>query len=259
MNAIRKKKVYRGRLSYLVPDDSNNKPHAMAVDRDLLDAPETDCDVVNDESISSDVSPEDVSPHTVAKNKPVDSKSSSVQSCATEEDQTSVDDCHRISQDVAGCSGGGESKIDYLTVQQSIHSEFPQPPTNLLMPLSSPVPETWISMEGDYLNISMLTIPFLSRTSIGDSSLEIGSGKIRIVWIDGAATRFETLKVFANSETGRHVEMDQVKVIDAVAFRIEPTTPDGIMTVDGEQISYGPIQGQVHPHMCSVMSRKRKK
>jgi len=154
-------------------------------------------------------------------------------------------------------SKGAEFKTGYSNLQQTIDSEFPQPLTNLLVPLDSPVPETWVTVEDDYININFLTVPCLSRTFFGDPNVKLGSGKMHIVTIAGTSTRRDVLQIVKKSEKGTQIEMDQIKVVEALAFRLEPLT-DGILVVDGEQVSYGPIQGQVHPRLFSVMSRKRK-
>ena len=132
------------------------------------------------------------------------------------------------------------------------------PPTDLLVPLEQPLPDTWVTNEADYLGIIPIMITHLSRSSFGDANFEIGSGKIRLMWIDGSISRSGALKLFSGTDTGKHVDMAEVKVIDVRAFRIDPITPNGTITVDGEKVRYGPIQAQIHPHMATVMSRKRR-
>ena len=243
LNAVRKKRVYRGRLSYLMPENSHQEPQPMVVSSLLLNASEqqgADSSAGGLESLKSDGE---------ANEQSISSGDSAGANVATNEDEALDATCSRK---------GNEFKTDYSNLQQHIHSEFPQPLTNLLVPLSSPVPETWVTAEDDFLNINFMTIPFLSREFMGDPNVKMGAGKIHIVIIVGTATRRDAINVVRKSGTGKHVELDQVKVVEAQAFRIEPITPGGIMAVDGEQVSYGPMQGQVHPRLFNVMSRKRK-
>ena len=131
------------------------------------------------------------------------------------------------------------------------------PPTDLLVPLRDPLPDNWITIDADYLGVIPLMITHLARAKFGDANFQLGSGKIRLMWIDGSITKLGALKMFKNIDTGKHVQMEEVNLIDVKAFRIEPETPNGMMTVDGERMSYGPMQAQIHPHMVCVMSRKR--
>ena len=257
MNAIRRKRVYRGRLSYLVPGHSNTEPEAVTVVHDPINSPEsTGSGSVTHESDTTYLTCDETERDTDAslgdsshaERPSLDSQSQSrksYQTC-TDNSPTDVNFPSDIAEPKTTCASKQDSK-----------SAFSKPLADLLVPLSSPLPETWVSKEDDFLNICFATIPCLSRTAFSDPHFQVGSGKIRLIWIDGAATRLETLKVFTSSETGKHIELEQVKLIDAKAFRIEPIT-SGIMTIDGEVVSSGPIQGQIHPHMGYMMSRKRK-
>ena len=56
----------------------------------------------------------------------------------------------------------------------------------------------------------------------------------------------------------------QVEFIKAHAYRLEPelstdteTPPDGIFSLDGEVIEYGPVQAAVLPTAANVMSTSR--
>ena len=133
------------------------------------------------------------------------------------------------------------------------------PQTDLLVPLDQPVPGTWITKEDDYLTINPLLIPHLSSDFFGDPDVVMGSGAIRLTWVDGRTTRKGALSMMTAAESGRHVEMPEVFRIDVKAFRLEPApSPPGVLTVDGERVKYGPIQAQVHPRLARIMSRKRK-
>lgn len=132
------------------------------------------------------------------------------------------------------------------------------PVLDLLVPLDQSVPDSWVTMEADFLSFSNLMIPLISRTFFGDPNLKIGSGKLRLVWIDGAITRGRVLRLMNTMETGTHLQMEEMSRIDVKAFRLEPLSPPGIMTVDGERMPYGPMQCQIHPNMACTFSRRRK-
>lgn len=132
------------------------------------------------------------------------------------------------------------------------------PPTDLLVPLDKPLPDTWTTKEDDYLSVTPLMVPYMSSDFFGDRELAIGTGNIHLMWVDGNITRRRVLSMVTSAETGKHTELDEVYRIDVKAFRLEPLSPPGIMTVDGETVHYGTMQAQVHPQLARVMSRRRK-
>lgn len=133
------------------------------------------------------------------------------------------------------------------------------PPTNLLPPLSEPVPDTWETKEDNFIALSSLMVPLMSSDFYGDRGLPIGSGNLRLLWVDGNnITRKDVYDVITSCESGTHTELEKVYMIDVKAFRLEPLTENGIMTVDGEVTSYGTMQAQVHPRLGRIMSRRRK-
>ncbi len=80
--------------------------------------------------------------------------------------------------------------------------------------------------------------------------------------------------MLTNFETGRHVDLPGVELIPVKAFRLEPKvekreeedgsndagkkrkekSAGGFMTVDGEQVEYGPIQAEVLPSFVRIVA-----
>lgn len=134
-----------------------------------------------------------------------------------------------------------------------------KPPTDLLpRRLSDPVPSNWITIEGEFIYITAIMVSHVSRGTMGDPNLRMGSGKMTLVYTMSSMSRLTLLEVLAGSEKGKHMEMDEVNVVSARAFRLEPITEPGMLTVDGEVIEYVPIQVQVHRQLARGMCRKRK-
>ena len=52
--------------------------------------------------------------------------------------------------------------------------------------------------------------------------------------------------------------MQGVGFVDCKVFRLVPVTPEGLLTVDGEEVHYGPMQAEVHAHLGRVMCRRRR-
>lgn len=129
------------------------------------------------------------------------------------------------------------------------------PAADLLVPLTEELPNTWVTIEGEFFGILGIMIPFLSRNFAADRSFPIGMGNMRLLWLDGTTTRLDAFSLFKSTDLSKGEKMN---VIDVKAFRIVPETRPGIMTIDGEEMHYGPIQGQIHPKLARVLSRKRR-
>ena len=130
------------------------------------------------------------------------------------------------------------------------------PTPHLLPEISEAVPDNWKVIEGDFLTVSPIMIPHLSSNFFGDPKMSIGTGKIRIVYVK-SMSRFGMLSLLTKAEKGTHLERPEVQVIDVKAFRLEPRTEEGVLTVDGEVVKYGLMQAQVHQHLARVYCCKR--
>ena len=157
------------------------------------------------------------------------------------------------------------------TSEASTHSDSQHPPqgneqlikqygpkADLLPPLSEPVPMNWVTLEQEFMAVTILMISHMAHNFIGDPEVSIGTGKLHVVICDGQISRLGMFGMLTKAETGQHVEMEGVTRIDMRAFRLEPYTAPGMLTIDGEEMYYGPIQVQIHPALARVMCRKRR-
>ena len=132
------------------------------------------------------------------------------------------------------------------------------------MPLTEPVPDTWVTKEGNFHLVSAVLMPMLSVPEfriMADPCFPLEVGSMRLTWTCESFSRSAATKMIIGVGIPRiagtvHSSFTRVNV---KAFRLEPETAPGNMTVDGEQVPYGPIQGQVHQGLLHVMSRRRKK
>jgi hypothetical protein len=87
-----------------------------------------------------------------------------------------------------------------------------------------------------------------------------------ITFINGAATRFDLLKIFIEGGTGNFLLHSCMEWAKVKAFRLEPfTSPyspaktsnfspdDGALMVDGEKVDYGNIQGEIVPTFANIL------
>jgi len=136
-------------------------------------------------------------------------------------------------------------------------TDLPGPPrADLLVPLEEKLPDTWRTLpDEDFLSLFLLMVPLLTSSIFGYPDFQIRCGKIGLMYVKGSASRWSSMRVAMNSVSGSYVQTEEVRLIDARAFRIEPMN-GGIMTVDRERLT-GPMQVQLLPHVALIMTRKR--
>uniref|UniRef100_T1H2Z1 Uncharacterized protein n=1 Tax=Megaselia scalaris TaxID=36166 RepID=T1H2Z1_MEGSC len=108
----------------------------------------------------------------------------------------------------------------------------------------------------DYVMVHATYQTHLSSDVFFVPSSKLSDGIIWLVIIKAGVTRPALLNFMMGLSSGTHLpdkEHNFFKVIPVTAFRIEPTGSDGILTVDGERVDYGPIQGEVCPSLAKVM------
>lgn len=218
LSSIAKKKVYRGRLSYLAAEGDDKEPESVP-----YEAPTREEDSSSTNSEKSD------------SESPSLGRSAAAVNNVPSEDNDCTD-----------------------SVPASSPPPTVPPKADLLVPLDQPLPPTWTTKEDDFLAFNPAMISHLSSENFIDRNFSMGTGKFRLLWMDGSTTRANALNIMASSGSGNHVNLPKVFTKDVRAFRLEPLSPPGMLTVDGEKMPYGPMQAQVHPRLARLMSRKRK-
>ena len=69
-------------------------------------------------------------------------------------------------------------------------------------------------------------------------------------------TRLQLSKILTEFESGKHLESPGVETVAVTAFKLEPITPNGHLTLDGELIEYGPIEAEVLQGCARLMNKK---
>ena len=169
------------------------------------------------------------------------------------------DELVAIKQSDATTTGDADNSARHVESSKNA-STTNGPPTPLISNgLSDPVPGNWVVMDDDFININVSTVPFMGHDFFATKRAHVGCGTIYIIYTEAAGTRRTDLfKMMDKIPKGIHTEMNMVHLIEAKAFRIEPTDGQGIVTLDGEVIPYGPLQAQIHPQMGRVLGRRTK-
>ncbi|XP_055689294.1 sphingosine kinase 2 [Lutzomyia longipalpis] len=131
-------------------------------------------------------------------------------------------------------------------------------PASKIPALTTPVPDTWTTIEGDFVMVHAAYQTHLSTDCHFATSAKLNDGIIWLCIIRGGVSRSQLLTFLLGLSSGTHIPTPQnefIKMIPVQAFRIEPTSggPPGCVTVDGERVEYGPIQGEIFRDVANVM------
>ncbi|XP_030897190.1 sphingosine kinase 2 isoform X2 [Leptonychotes weddellii] len=130
------------------------------------------------------------------------------------------------------------------------------PPDHLLPPLGAPLPPGWVTLEGDFVLMLAISPSHLGADLVAAPHARFDDGLVHLCWVRGGISRAALLRLFLAMERGSHFSLGcpQLGYAAARAFRLEPLTPRGVLTVDGEQVEYGPLQAQVHPGLGTLLT-----
>lgn len=114
----------------------------------------------------------------------------------------------------------------------------------MLPPLDTPInPEEkgWVVIEGDFSLVWVVQTSHATATMYSGPGKKMDDGMFQIYVVQGIS-RCELLQLLISFDSGDHINHPKVKTYKAKAYRLEPLTDQGIFTLDGEVIEYGPIQ-----------------
>jgi len=122
-----------------------------------------------------------------------------------------------------------------------------------LPPLSSPVPPDWVTLEDDFVLVIALGISHVGQGVIVAPRSKLADGVINLAMVRAPISRVRLIKLYLAMQDGG--EDPDLEVVRVTGFRLEPLDQqEGSLTVDGELVDYGSVQGQVVPSVARVMS-----
>ncbi|XP_068180867.1 sphingosine kinase 2 isoform X2 [Antennarius striatus] len=130
------------------------------------------------------------------------------------------------------------------------------PKDDLLPPLDQPLPtRDWVTIEGDFVLVLALYQTHLGADLHAAPQAKFDDGLIHLTFVRAGISRATLLRLFFAMERGTHhsVTSPFVSHVTCRAFRLQPLSTRGTLTVDGELVPYGPLQAQVHPSMARLI------
>ncbi|XP_054478160.1 sphingosine kinase 2 [Anoplopoma fimbria] len=130
------------------------------------------------------------------------------------------------------------------------------PRDDLLPPLDQPIPtRDWVTIEGDFVLVLALYQTHLGADLHAAPEARFDDGLIHLTFVRAGISRATLLRLFFAMERGTHhsVSSPYVSHITCKAFRLQPLSTRGTLTVDGELVPYGPLQAQVHQSLARLI------
>ncbi|XP_054460883.1 sphingosine kinase 2-like [Anoplopoma fimbria] len=131
------------------------------------------------------------------------------------------------------------------------------PHDSLLPPLDQPVPSDWVVVEEEEF-VLMLAMyqSHLAEDLFAAPEATSDDGVIHLFYVRAGISRAALLKLFLAMEKGTHMVTNCQHLVHAKvrALRLEPLSPKGIITVDGEVVDYGPVQAEVHRGLARLIT-----
>ncbi|KAL3987333.1 frizzled 5/8 [Sarotherodon galilaeus] len=130
------------------------------------------------------------------------------------------------------------------------------PVDSLLPDLDQPVPETWtVVKEEDFVLVLAIYQSHLAEDLWTVPGAMADDGLIHLFYVTAGISRPALLRLFLAMEKGAHLACGCPHLVyeKVTALRLEPVTPQGMITVDGEVVEYGPVQAQIHPGIARLM------
>lgn len=127
---------------------------------------------------------------------------------------------------------------------------------SLLPGLDQPVPESWtVVREEDFVLVLAIYQSHLAEDLWTVPGAMADDGVIHLFYVTAGISRPALLRLFLAMEKGGHLACGCPHLVyeKVKALRLEPISPQGMITVDGEMVEYGPVQAQIHPGLARLI------
>lgn len=127
---------------------------------------------------------------------------------------------------------------------------------SLLPGLDQPVPDGWtLVKEEDFVLVLAIYQSHLAEDLWTAPGAAADDGVIHLFYVTAGISRPALLRLFLAMEKGAHLACGCPHLVyeKVRALRLEPVSPQGMITVDGEMVEYGPVEAQIHPGLARLV------
>lgn len=130
------------------------------------------------------------------------------------------------------------------------------PLDSLLPGLDQPLPDGWtVVKEEDFVLVLAIYQSHLAEDLWAAPGATADDGVIHLFYVTAGISRPALLRLFLAMEKGAHLACGCPHLVykKVRALRLEPASPQGMITVDGEMVEYGPVEAQIHPGLARLV------
>lgn len=128
-------------------------------------------------------------------------------------------------------------------------------PASRLPSLMSSLPSHWVHEEGEFVMVHIAYQSYIGEELLFAPRSQLSDGVIWMLIIKAGISRAQLFSFLVNVSSGGHadIENEYIRMVPVSAFRIVPEGTAGTLTVDGELVDYGPIQGEIFPNIVNLL------
>lgn len=127
-----------------------------------------------------------------------------------------------------------------------------------LPPLDQPLDNAsgaWEVIEDDFLLVWIGQTSHCSASMYSSPGATMSDGVFTILVVRQNFSRLDMARMLlALDSSGDHFKHPKAEIYRTRAYRLEPQCDEGLYTLDGERIEYGPIQASMRPNALKVMT-----
>lgn len=161
---------------------------------------------------------------------------------------------------------GQTAEYNYIdnTEKESAHEErrneekstVTQVPTPFLPPLYQEVPHNWVMLDGKFITAIAIYQTHMARDVLASPNAQLCDGHILLHIVREGISRSALLGLLISLHKGSQTDSPYLFSVKVLAFRLEPSSAEGNIMVDGERFEPCPMQGQIIPGLARVMAIK---
>lgn len=113
----------------------------------------------------------------------------------------------------------------------------------------------WITVEGEFVLGDIARVKYISHDMPMAPASRLDDGLMDLFFVRRGAGRMSITKMFLKMEKGEHTSLPHpfLEWHRVRAFRIEPLSSRGKLTVDGELVDYAPLQQHIWPKAANIL------
>jgi hypothetical protein len=148
--------------------------------------------------------------------------------------------------------------------QNSSNSKQQDNSFKYLRSFDEPVPSDWLIIEDEFILFLIVNLPLISPDFLASPHATFNDGNMHLLFLKAGATKTQLLKLLTQPGDKHHLDNPLMEFVKIKAFRLEPVGivgdegNNGVLMVDGEQVPYGKIQGEICPGLGRTLIHKNK-